>query len=92
MRIQAITEVNTQQQYPSHMQNTDSKAVGKSESLGSFKEHLRLQIQDSKAPTATRKAEVVAVNSLWGYLIPQGLSPKPEQKIKTRAYVSLSNL
>jgi len=91
MRIQSITEANTQQQQnPFLMKNADLMAADKSATQASFRDCLRSQILDFKAPAATRKAELVAVSSLWGYLTSKGVSPNPEQKPKTRAFVSLS--
>ena len=93
MRIQSIKEVNTQQQEnPFLVQKVGSVAAGESASLVSFKECLRLQIQDIKAPVDTQKAELVAASTLWNYMIPRAASPRPGMKPKARAYLSLSDL
>ena len=93
MRIQSITDVNTQQQpNPFSTQKADSITAGKNASLVSFKECLRSQMQDVKAPAATRKAELSAVSYLWSYIRPQRVSHKPEVKAKTSAYAPLSDL
>ena len=93
MRIQSVLEANTQQQSnPFFVQNADSIADGKSASLISFKECLRSQIQDVKAPATTRKAELAAVSYLCNYLAPQRVSPRHDLKQKAREYVPLSKL
>ena len=93
MRIQSIAEANTQQQQnPFLTQKTDSETAGKSVSIVSFKECLRSQILDFKAPAATRKAELVAASPLWSYLTSMGASPRPELKLKERASAPLSDI
>jgi len=93
MRVQAITAVNTQQQpNPFFMQSASNATAGKISSLISFEECLKSQIQNNRAPAMTQKAEVLAVSSLSGYLVPQSLLQKPELKPKARAYASLSDL
>jgi len=95
MRIQSVTEVNTNlQQNPYISQRADLATIGKNASLDSFKECLRSQIQDSRVPAVTRRAEMAAAGALWNCIIPQRASsrPKPEMKHKIRAYTSPSDL
>ena len=93
MRIQSISEVNTNlQPNPFITQNTDSALAGRQASLISFEECLRAQIQDYKAPQMTKKAEMQAMNFSWGYHLPQGSQLKPDLKLRARAYESPSDM
>ena len=103
MRIQSVKEVNTQQQQnPFFVQKAGAVTAGNSASPVSFKDCLRTQIQDTKAPTAMREAELVTASSLWNFLMPGGatqksaaqknVTQKPGMKPKARAYLSLSDL
>ena len=97
MRIQSIKEANTQQQQnPFFVQKAGAVTAGNSVSPVSFKECLRTQIQDTKAPATTREAEPVTANSLWNLLLPGGAAQKSvTQKLgmkpRERAYLSLSD-
>jgi len=86
MRIQSTTEVNTRQQHnPFLSYNAGSLAAGKSASIISFQECLRAQMQNAVTPANTRKAELMATSSIWGYFVTQGASAKQEIKFKERA-------
>jgi len=85
MRIQSTTEVSTRQQHnPFLSLSAGSVMVGKSASIVSFEECLKAQMQNAATPAMTRKAELMATGSIWGYFI-QGASAKQELKIKERA-------
>jgi len=95
MRIQSVTEVNTnQQQNPYIPKKTDSATIGKNASFGSFKDCLKPYVQDSKVHTVTHKAELTAAGALMSCFIPQRatLRPKPEMKQKIRVYTSPPDL
>jgi len=93
MRVQSTAEVNTrQQQNPFLTRNVGHNAADKSASLVSFEECLKTQIKDAAAPAMTRKAELTATGSIWGYYMTQGASAKPEIRLKGRAYAYLPDL
>jgi len=92
MRVQSITEVNTQQQpNPFFVQSASSATAGKITSLVSFEECLKSQIQNNRAPAMTKNAETLAVSSLSGYVMPHRLLHRPDLKPKARAYAPLSD-
>jgi len=87
MRIQSIAESNTQQQpNPFVIQNSGDVFTGRSASQISFEECLRAQIRDIANPVVTRGAEGLAISSLWGYIMQQGITQKSELKIRARTY------
>ena len=87
MRIQAVTEISTnQQQNPHIIRSAGAIAAGKSASAISFEECLKSQIQETRTSNATRNAEWHAVSSFWGYSMPQGAPIKPDLKQTARAY------
>ena len=94
MRIQSITETNTQQQYNPHIvQNIGHAQAVNNVSQISFEECLRSQIQDNGVPAMIRKTELWIANvGFDGYNIPQGVSLRPEAKHSLRDYKSLSEV
>ena len=93
MRIQSITEVNTNlQPNPFFAQSAGSASTGKSASRLSFEDCLRSQIQESRTIAVTRNAEWHAGSLLMGYYLLPGASSKPELKLRARAYESPSDL
>ena len=94
MRIQSVTEVNThQQQNPYISQKVDPGTYGKGASLGSFKDYLNPHVPETRAPATTSRADLMAAGALWNGMIPQQkISPKLDIKLKTRTYVTPSDL
>ena len=92
MRIQSITEANTNQQFnPYAIQKTDFTNNEKSASLTSFKDYLKSQIQDDGGLARSGDTDNESVVAVWGYYMPQWVPTKPELKLRTRAYDSMSD-
>ena len=93
MRIQSVTEVNTNyQSNPYYFHGAGSATTGKSASRNSFEECLRSQIQDSRTTALSRNAEWYAGSLLMGYYMLPGVTFRPELKLRARAYESPSDL
>ena len=93
MRIKSVTEISTNQQPNSNLLfNAGITETGKSSSLTSFEECLKSQIQDVGASAMTRKAEMLAVSSIWGYYMPHMVSLRPELKHRASDVESQSDL
>jgi len=91
MRVHSITEANTrQQQNPFYMQNVNSLIHGKSNSILSFEEHLKSQIQNAKAPVAERKEELLAASYMLGSYALRATPQRSPLWLKGRTYVSQS--
>jgi len=92
MRIQAITEVNTNlQPNPYSSRSSGSGTTGKSISHISFAECLRTQIQENKTLAINSHAQWQAGSLLMGFYMLPGVTFRPEQKIKASAYDSPSD-
>ena len=98
MRIQSITEVNTQQFTNPHvMQTAGYASTGKEAPLMSFKDHLRAQVQESKPVATPQNDDGYAANLVIGYCLPQWVTPlavtvSPELRNRVRAKDPLSEL
>ena len=91
MRIQSITESNTNRQSnPFAVQNVDHASSNKNASQKSFKECLKTQIQDDGGPAKNGVAEQHDVVALMGCYMPQWVPIKPEMKIRARDYYPVS--
>ena len=93
MHIQAVSEVNTQQQQkPFSMRSIGYEAAIKRASIMSFTDCLKSYIQDVRPPASIRGAEEQAAGSIWGYFLPQWVPFRPESKSRARADESRSDL
>ena len=91
MRIQSITEANTNQQFnPQTIHNDEYKLTWKSASLTSFKDYLKSQIQDDGGSARVGNNEYQAASAVWGLCMLQ-LPIRPELKLRARAYDSMSD-
>ena len=91
MRVQYVSEISNQ--LPQNLGPALSVGELKAENPPmSFSDYLASHMNDIKAPTMTRNAEMQAVASIWGYYMPLWTLAKSEEKQKTRAIDSLSDL